>query len=347
MQTRLIHIILRWLIVSALFLATPVCAMDTLRVLAWPGYADPDVVRAFEQRYQAHVEVTFVGADEVLWQQMHAEHGQLFDVVAANSAEMQRYTREGLLAPLELSALPNTRKQLPRFQARASIPGLIHDGRVYAIPYTYSTMGLIYDRRQFSQAPQSMNAMWDPRFRQKVLDFNSAEHNFSFTALTLGIRAPFNLSPAQRARAAQRLIALRRNVLTYYNQPEEATELFVHHKVALMFGNYGTQQLSLLRRAGADVGYVIPKEGALAWLDCWAMTRAARNRVLAQNWINYMLDPWVSGLLTQRQGLANTLTASTDLTPNAKIIWLEPVVDTAEREALWQKIISGDRPRSF
>jgi hypothetical protein len=113
----------------------------------------------------------------------------------------------------------------------------------------------------------------------------------------------------------QRLIALRRNVLTYYSLPEEGTELFIRHNMAVMFGNYGTQQLNSLRQAGADVGYAIPREGVLAWLDCWAMTTSARNPQLAQQWINYMLEPAVSALLPTRQGLANTLTASAELPP--------------------------------
>ena len=72
--------------------------------------------------------------------------------------------------------------------------------------------------------------------------------------------------------------------------PEESVELFQHHAVALLFANYGRQQLKLLRDAGADVGYMIPQEGALAWLDCWAVTRGVKNRRLAESWINYMLE---------------------------------------------------------
>jgi len=34
------------------------------------------------------------------------------------------------------------------------------------------------------------------------------------------------------------------------------------------------------------------------------------NTLCLLDWINFMLEPGVSGLLTQRQGLANTLTVS-------------------------------------
>jgi len=192
-----------------------------------------------------------------------------------------------------------------------------------------------------------MAELWNPRYRGKVLDFNSAQHNFSFAALALGYPDPFQLSPTQTRAIALKLIDLRRNLLTYYTLPEEATAFFIQHKVALMFGNYGTQQLAQLRRAGADVGYVIPDEGALAWLDCWAMTNAAANRPLALAWINYMLEPDVSVLLIQRQGLANTLTPSPESNVSAHLVWIRPVVDVQRREALWSKIVSGDLPETF
>jgi putative spermidine/putrescine transport system substrate-binding protein len=320
-----------------------------LRVLAWPGYADDDWVRAFEKRFHAKVEVTFVDSDEALWSRMHSAMPPPYDVLAANTAEIDRYAHAGLLTPLDLSLIPNRRRQRPSFQHLVDIRGLVDANNAYAIPFTWSSMGLIYDRKQIPVAPHSMLALWDPRYRGKVLDFNSAQHNFSLTALALGYRDPFNLSPEQMRTVARELVRLRRNLLTYYTLPEEATALFVQHHVALMFGNYGTQQVEQLRQAGVDVGYVIPDEGALAWLDCWAITRNAGNPTLAYDWINYMLEPTIDTLLTQREGLANTLApASGDESRAAQhLVWIQRVESIDEREALWHRIESGDRLRSF
>jgi putative spermidine/putrescine transport system substrate-binding protein len=329
--------------------ASDAVPQNLLRVLAWPGYADADVVKQFETRFHAKVQVTFVDSDETLWEQMHRGSPPAFDVLAANTAEIQRYTQHNLLAPLDVSKIPNTRLQLPMFRQRSTIGGIEHDGTVYAIPFTYSSMGLIYDRKQVSVEPRSMLELWNPQYRGRTLDFNSAQHNFSFAALALGYRDPFHLTPAQMRTVTHKLIELRRNLLTLYTLPEEATALFVEHHAAMMFGNYGTQQIELLRRAGVDVGYVIPDEGALAWLDCWAITRGARNRALALSWINYMLEPEVSGLLPQRQGLASTLgPASGHAADNGKhLFWIQPVEDIAQRESLWRRIVSGEPPERF
>jgi len=219
-------------------------------------------------------------------------------------------------------------------------------GEVYAVPYTYSEMGLIFDRKQFKEAPTSIAVMWDPKYQGRVLAFNDSSHNFSIASLALGGK-PFRIEDKNVKSVVDHLIALRRNVLTFYTLPEESVELFRTQTAALLFANYGRQQLKLLQDAGADVGYVIPQEGALAWLDCWAITRGVKNKNLAERWINYMLDITVSRELTRRQGLSNTIEADTATRETDKIIWLEPVEDDKRRAALWARIISGDLPGRF
>ena len=73
------------------------------------------------------------------------------------------------------------------------------------------------------------------------------------------------------ARAPKGIVVdLRRNVLGFYNQPEESVALFKRHGAALMYANYGAQQLLLLKAQGVDAGYVIPREGALPWISAGA-----------------------------------------------------------------------------
>lgn len=314
-----------------------------LRVLAWPGYADKDVVEAFEQQHEVRVELTVVDSDDALW--LHMQAGRDIDVFAVNTAELQRYIQAGMALPLDLSRIANVQRQQPLFRAGAAIPGLSRNGRRYAVPYTYSGMGLIYNRKLVSAPPDSIQALWDPRYRGQVLAFDASSHNFCLAAMALG-RPPFRLSHADWRPVLQKLIALRRNVLTFYNQPEEAVELFRSNPVALVFANYGSQQVRALRDAGADIGYVIPREGALAWLDGWVIHSASLQRGLAEAWINFTLSPAVSRLLTERHGLANTLDHAAEEEAE-RLVWLEPVEDAERRARLWARVRSGDRLEHF
>lgn len=320
---------------------------QTLRILTWPGYADPDIVAGFEQQYKVRVEVTYVNTDDELWARASADGGRQFDLAAVNTAELQRFVKAGLNQPVRVENIPNSQHQLQRFQHRESIPGLVHEGNVYAIPYTYSTMGLIYDRKRVNPPPTTMAALWDSHYRGEVLAYDGSSHNFTIAAMTLGFDDPFNLTDDQFRAATQRLVALRQNALTFYDAPDEAAELFRRNPIALVFGNYGTQQVKQLQDQGADIGYVLPEEGVLAWMDCWTIMQGATDRTLAEAWINYTLETSVSNVLSKRQGLPNTVTESDDLKEDDKIVWLQPVEDAARRAQLWQRIRSGERWENF
>lgn len=325
--------------------ALPACgfAADVLRVLAWPGYADPDVVKTFEQRTKSKVEVTVIDSDDVLWQKVSQNNAGDFDVFAVNTAELQRYIHRGLATPINTASLPNRTRQLPRFRDLDAIPGVVHDGKTFAIPYTYAEMGLIYDPGQVKEPPDSVTALWDPRYKGKVLAFNDGTHNFSLAAQALGLARPFQLGSQDWVSIVNQLIALRRNVLAFYSQPDESVDLFKTRRAALMLANYGTQQLQLMKAAGLDVAYAIPKEGALAWLDAWAITRGVRNKKLAEAWINYLLEEKPGEVLVTRQGLCNTTSAPPNHRPGDNLVWLEPVENVERRNGLWKRIASGDR----
>lgn len=315
-------------------------AAETLRVLAWPGYADPDLVAAFEQKSGARVAVTFVDTDDAMWEMLKGNDGRDFDVVAINTAELQRLIDKQMVLPIPAAEVPNIRQLHARFQQAT---GTLRNGKRYAVPYTYSSMGLIYNKRLVPVAPTSMTALWERKQRGKIALYEGSSHNFSITALVMGASDPFKLDAEQFREAVGRLVALRSNRPFFYSTPEQAVDLFKEHEIAYMFGNYGSQQVSLLQKAGFDVGYVIPKEGALAWLDCWAVLRHAGNPALAHAWINYMLTPEVSQALWKRQNLPNTLEPPANLRAQDKLFWLQPVEDTALRNQYWSRILSGAR----
>jgi putative spermidine/putrescine transport system substrate-binding protein len=323
-----------------------VLAQEVLRVLAWDGYADPEIVASFEKRTGVSVEVTYTDSDDDLWEKLNNDGGK-YDVFAVNTAELQRYIDLGLSIPINMINISNHAQQLPRFQDYSKITGIIRDGKTYAVPYTYSEMGLIYNRKLVKTPPLSIAAMWAPKYRGRVLAFNTSNHNFTLAGMLMGVDNPFKMSTVELDEATKLLIKLRRNVLTFYTMADEATQWFTQYDIALVFANYGTQQVKALRDAGADIGYVIPQEGALAWLDCWAISNAAKNRLLAESWINYMLEKSVSERLTSAHGLANTITPFPESKPGDKILWLEPLENPALRKALWDKILSGQPLEAF
>ncbi len=298
----------------------------------------PTGSKAFEKQYDADVSVVFIGTDDEIWAKIKGSEGEDFDVFAINTAQLQRYIDAGLVTPHDLAMIPNQQKTLPRFQDLSKVTGVMRDGKVYAIPYAFDSIGLIYDTDKVKAAPTSMEVLWDPQYQGRVLAYDNGEHNFSFTALTMGIEDPFHLSDEQMAAIKAKLIDLKHNVLTFYTTPDEALQLYENNDVALIWANYGQQQVKAMQDAGAHIKYVNPKEGALAWLDTWALTKGVRDKELAEAWVNFTLQPEISGALSERTGFGNTVTPFASAGADDKLVWLEAVENPTRRADLWNEV---------
>ncbi len=313
-------------------------AARELRVMAWQGYADDDWVKEFEQQTGATAKVLFIGTDDEIWAKIKGSEGKDFDVFAVNTAQLQRYIDAGLTTPHDLDKLPNQKDVLPRFRDLSTVKGVMRDGKVHSIPFCFDSIGLIYDKDKVSPAPDSFEILWDPKYKGKVLAYDNGEHNFSFTALTLGIEDPFHLSDEQMQKIKEKLIALKRNVLSFYTTPDEALQLYKTNDVALIWANYGQQQVKAMKDAGANIEYVNPKEGALAWLDTWAMTSGVQDADLAESWVNFLLQKKIGEQLSQRTGFGNTVVETGSAGANDKLVWLDFVEDPTKRSDLWNEI---------
>jgi putative spermidine/putrescine transport system substrate-binding protein len=309
-----------------------------LRILAWEGYADDDWVKEFEKESGADVSVVFIGTDDEIWAKIKGSEGQDFDLFAVNTAQLQRYIDAGLTTPIDVSKIPNQKDVLPRFRDLSKVEGVMRDGNVYAIPYAFDSIGLIYDIDKVQPAPDSMEVLWDPKYQGKVLAYDNGEHNFSFTALTLGIKDPFHLTDEQMAQIKDKLIDLKHNVLSFYTTADEALQIYQNNDVALIWANYGQQQMKAMEDAGAHVAYVNPKEGALAWLDTWALTSGVRDKDLAGQWINFVLQKKIGGQLTERTGFGNTVVPTPSASEGDTMVWLDFVEDPLKRADLWNEV---------
>lgn len=317
--------------------ANPAPAKE-LRIMAWQGYADDDWVKEFEKQTGADVKVVFIGTDDEIWAKIKGSEGKDFDLFAVNTAQLQRYIDAGLTTPYDMSLLPNQKETLPRFRDLSKVQGVMRDGKVYAIPFAFDCIGLIYDTDKVKPAPTSMDILWDPNYKGRILAYDNGEHNFSFTALTMGIQDPFHLTPDQMQKVKDKLVDLKRNVLSFYTTADEALQIYKNNDVALIWANYGQQQLKAMKDAGAHVAYINPKEGALAWLDTWAMTSGVRDKDLAEAWVNFVLQKKIGQQLSEREGFGNTVVPYPSAGENDKLVYLQLVEDPTKRSDLWNEI---------
>ena len=155
---------------------------------------------------------------------------------------------------------------------------------------------------------------------------------------SLGIQDPFHLSADQMAQVKAKLINLKHNVLSFYTTADEALQIYKNNDVALIWANYGQQQLKQMKDAGAHVAYINPKEGALSWLDTWAITKGVRDKDLAEQWVNFVLQKKIGQMLSDRNGFGNTVVPYPSAGENDKLVYLQLVEDPTKRADEWNEI---------
>lgn len=313
-------------------------AAEELRILSWQGYADDDWVKEFEQETGADVNVVFIGTDDEIWAKIKGSEGKDFDLFAVNTAQLQRYIDLGLTTAYDMDMLPNQKETLERFRDLTKVSGTMRDGKVYGIPFAFDTIGIIYDTEKVTTPPDSWDVFYNDEYKGRILGYDNGEHNFSVTALDMGIENPFQLTEEQLQAAKAKLIDMKHNLLSLYSTADEALQLYQQNDVAIIWANYGQQQVKAMLDAGAPIKYINAKEGALAWLDTWAMTSGVKNKELAEKWVNFALKKEISGALSERQGFGNTVVPYPSAGENDKIVWLETVENPTERADLWNEI---------
>lgn len=309
-----------------------------LRVMSWEGYTDDRLVAAFEAATGAKVRVTYVSSVDEASAKLTASEGAGFDIFAIESSSYKRLIRQGLMRPIDVARVPSLGGMLPAFH---NLPGLEVAGRTYGAPYAWGSVPLIYAKAAFPTPPDSWSVLWDPKYRGRVIGQDDANNNIVTMAIALGLPDPFQLTDAQFNQVKRQLLAMKRNVATYYAGFDEGASIFAQGGVDLMFA-MAEPQVEMIRRKGVDVGLVIPKEGAIGWVDCWAISAGCRDEALAHAWIETTLRSDMATLLSTTYHYGNVRDAAANaalgLTYTDRLTFLDAPEDFARRVKLWNEV---------
>lgn len=310
---------------------------NELRILTWEGYAEPDWVEPFEAMTGAKCRVVYSVSVDEMFAKIQASSGTDYDVIAFDTSSFARYLGNNLIQPIDVAKIPSSANLAPAFRA----VDVLQDGdKLWGLPFGWGSWPLIYDKAAFPTPPDSWEVLWDPKYAQQVIAWDDASC-ITLAALVLGYGDLFNLSDAQFAEIKDKLIAQKRNLLTYYAGFDDGVNIFVQNNIKAMFA-MGEPQVKSLVSKGVDAVLTIPKEGAIGWLDCWTISAGAKDVDLAHAWIDACLDAKVGRYLTEKLNYGNTTDSAANeaagLTYGDKLTFLKAPEDFAKRVTLWNEI---------
>ena len=261
----------------------------TLYVYNWGEYisdgADDslDVNKAFEEKYGIDVVYETYDNNEVMYSKLKGG-GVSYDVVIPSDYMIERMIAEDMLQPIDFSNVPNY-KYIPE-----KYKNLAHDPKnEYSVPYTVGMVGLIYNTSMVEQAPDSWTALWDENYSNSILMFNNPRDAFAISQSILGMDYN-NESPASW-RVAAELLKEQKNVSPAYVNDE--VFLKMESGEAAMAPYYAGDFLTM-QENNPDLSFVYPKEGVNFFVDGACVLKGAKNKLAAELYINFLLEPDVA-----------------------------------------------------
>jgi spermidine/putrescine-binding protein len=267
----------------------PKAGSPTLYYFTWTDYVSPELLESFERRTGAKVVVdTFSSNEELLAKLQSGASG--YDVTVPSDFMVSVMIQQGLLAELDLAQIPNAQLLADSLQRLPVDPA-----HRYSVPYLWGTVGIGYDSSVILTPPDSWAALWDERYKGKISMLNDQREVFGAVLRSLG-RSMNTRDPAVITQAKARLLEQKPLVKTYTS--DHFDHLLASGEVVLAHGWGGPVARAMALKP--SIKYVVPKEGATIWADCLVIPKTSRNKALALQFINYLLDREVAARTSER-----------------------------------------------
>ncbi|MEU8271748.1 extracellular solute-binding protein [Sphaerisporangium sp. NPDC049002] len=258
----------------------------TLRGYAEYGGSDPtfDWVGPFEEKTGCRVNLRFPQTSDQI-DKLLAQTS--YDVVSAPPEVGGRLIAEGKVAPLTTSLVPHY-DDLPEWlRSQRSVVGGDH---VYGVPYVWGSYVTLYDSAR--ARPARGDALYANRgpvmLRDSPLSIADAALALKKRRPALGVKDPFELTPAQLDAAVALIGERHGHERSYWKDPIDALQGFAGASVRL--GRALPYQLDVLRRAGRPVK-AVGGEPTTGWVDSWMLSTQAAAPNCAYRWLDWISSP--------------------------------------------------------
>jgi spermidine/putrescine transport system substrate-binding protein len=300
------------LVVLMLFLASPVFAGEELHMFNWNDYISEEVVADFEKRCNCKVvQDYYSGTEEMMAKLLAGASG--YDLVIPTQNAVQALIQQGFLEKIDKGSLANLNNLDPGFLNRSYDPG-----NVYSLPYAYTTTLIGFNEQRLKELGIEASGwalIFDPevlaKIKGKVTVMDDADELFGAALKYLGYSV--NDVDEQHLREAQAVIIKAKPYWAAFNSSSYIKELTVGNIwVAHGYSSDMVQARNDALAAKRDfaVNFILPREGAVLALVNMVIPKTAKNKKLALQFIDFLMDGKNAAGLSNDVGAGNPNSAA-------------------------------------
>ena len=250
-----------------------------VNVCSWGEYLDMSLIEEFEAQTGITVNYKTTDSNETLYSLLE-NGGSDFDVVVPSDYMISQLIEEDWLQPLDYSKIPNFEKIADRFKNLSYDPE-----NLYTVPYTWGTLGIIYNTTMVDEPITSWGAMFSDDYAGNILLIDNSRDAFAMALYYLGYDV--NTTDEAQIREAYELVADAKARGVYAGQGMD--EIFqIMEGGNLAIATYYAGDFLTMYEANPDLAFVIPEEGSNWFVDSMCILKDAKNVDEAHEWINFI-----------------------------------------------------------
>ncbi len=267
------------LLVTLIVTGRSVKSDRVVNVCSWGEYIDEDLITQFEEETGIRVNYQTAESNEALYSLIKMG-GADFDVIVPSDYMIARLIEEDMLAELDYDNIPNFELIDDTYKHLSYDPE-----NKYTVPYTWGTLGIIYNTTMVSEPITSWSAMFDPQYAGQVLMINNSRDAIGAALLSLGYS--LNTTDEPQLEEAFSLIKQAKDNGVY--QAFVMDEIFgkMEGGNAAIAMYYAGDYLTMLEN-NEDLAFVIPEEGSNWFVDAMCVLKSSQHKDEAEEWINFI-----------------------------------------------------------
>jgi len=244
-----------------------------------------DINAEFEKLTGITVNYTLFDTNESMYAKIKSGSSS-YDLIFPSEYMVSRMIQEDMLQELDFSMIPNFQYIDDKFINPEYDPE-----NKFSVPYTWGTVGLIYNYDKLGFDPESWDILWDGAYGGEILMFSNSRDAFGLTLKRLGYDIN-SQNKEELDHAAQELKAQKPLVQAYVMD-----QIFdkMQGNEAMMAPYYAGDAVNMMAE-NESLRFIIPEEGSNWFVDSVCMPKPSEtldaDRYLAAHmYINFLNEP--------------------------------------------------------
>lgn len=204
-----------------------------------------------------------------------------YDVIIPSDYMIEKMIAEDMLLKLDFSNIPNYE------YVNEGYRDLFFDPEnEYSVPYTYGMVGIIYNEEMVDEEDiGSWDLLWNEKYKGQILQFNNPRDAFGTAIYSVG--GDVNSTDASVWENAAEKLKAQKPLVQSYVMDEIFNKMKNGSAAAAPYyaGDYLTMYDS-----NESLKFYYPEEGTNVFVDSMCIPACARNKELAEEYINFLLS---------------------------------------------------------